>query len=311
MTQTVTPVSEIAPETAAEKLTFQEYLFYEGEPDVRYELVRGKLIPMPEASHLHTNIAKFLTYKLQLHFAEANLDLVANSLATGVRTEEASSRIPDVVVCSQSIWEQAIARPGAGVLDFAEKPALVIEIVSTNRRDDYVIKRNEYEAAEIPEYWIVDPQKSRVRIYNLTSEEGYTSVDFGLGEEISSSLFPNLVLSVEEMLSPPIIEVLIKDKEAQSNQFKQQAEAERQRAEEQQQQAEAERQRAEAERQRAEEQQQRAEEQQQRAEAERQRAEEQQQQAEAERQRAEAERQRAEKLAQRLLEMGVNPEEIN
>ena len=269
MTQTVTPVSELAPETAAEKLTFQEYLFYEGEPDVRYELVRGKLIPMPEASHLHTNIAKFLTYKLQLHFAAANLELVANSLATGVRTEEASSRIPDVVVCRQSIWEEVIHRPGAGVLDFAEKPDLVVEIVSTNRRDDYVIKQNEYELAEIPEYWIVDPQKSRVRIYNLTSEEGYSWVDFGRGEEISSSLFPNLVLSVEEMLSPPIVELLIKEKEAQSNQFQQEAEAERQRAE-----------------------------------AERQRAEKQQQ-------RAEAERQRAEKLAQRLLEMGVNPEEID
>ena len=272
MTQTVTPVSEIAPETPTEKqtekLTFQQYLVYEGEPDVHYELVRGKLIPMPEASHLHTNISKFLTYKLQLHFAAENLELVANSLATGVRTEEASSRIPDLVVCRQSIWEEAIQRSGAGVLDFAEKPDLVVEIVSTNRRDDYVIKQNEYEVAEIAEYWIVDPKKKRVRIYSLTSEEGYSWIDFGLGEEISSTRLPNLVLSVEQILSPPIIEVLIKNKEAQFKRFQQRAEAERQRAEEQQQ-----------------------------------RAEEQQQ-------RAEAERQRAEKLAQRLLEMGINPDEI-
>ena len=270
MTQTVMSVAEVAPDRETEKLTFQQYLFYEGEPDVLYELVRGTLIPMPSQSHLHTNIVKFLVHKLQRHFAAENLDLVANPLGTGVRTEQASSRIPDLVVCSQRIWEQVIPRAGAGVLDLSEKPDLVVEIVSTNRRSDYATKRNEYETAEIPEYWIVDPKKSRVRVFtNPTGEEGYSWVDFSLGEQIVSSQFPKLVLSVEEMLSPPLAELLVKEELAQSQEF-----------------------------------QQRAEEQEQRAEAERQRAEEQEQ-------RAEAERQRAEKLAQRLLELGVNPEEID
>ena len=270
MTQTVMSVSEVAPDRTTEKLTFQQYLFYEGEPDVIYELVRGKLIPMSAQSHLHTNIAKFLVYKLQRYFAAENLDLVANPLGTGVRTEQASSRIPDVVVCSQKIWEEVIPRAGAGVLDFSEKPDLVVEIVSTNRRSDYARKRNEYETAEIPEYWIVDPKKSRVRVFtNPTGEEGYSWVDFSVGEQIVSSQFPKLVLSVEEMLSPPLAELLVKEELAQSQEFQQRAEVERQRAE-----------------------------------AERQRAEEQEQ-------RAEAERQRAEKLAQRLLELGVNPEEID
>ncbi len=64
--------------------TFQEYLDYVGEPDVRYELVRGKLLPMAASTHLHTNICKFLLYKFQRYFAAGNLDLVANALATGV-----------------------------------------------------------------------------------------------------------------------------------------------------------------------------------------------------------------------------------
>ena len=46
--------------------------------------------------------------------------------------------------------ESAIAR---ALLDFDEKPIMVVEIVSSNRRDDYVTKRNEYELTEIPEYW--------------------------------------------------------------------------------------------------------------------------------------------------------------
>jgi Uma2 family endonuclease len=261
MTQAVERTTEVAIEQPQEqvqrstepKLTFAEYLAYEGEPDVLYELFRGQLIPMPAQSHLHTNICKFLIYKLQRYFADKNLDLVANSLGTGVRTAENSSRIPDVVVCSQSVWSQVISRPGAGVLDFAEKPILVVEIVSSNRRDDYVIKRSEYEVAEIPEYWIVDPQKKRVRVFvNPTQEEGYSWVDFSEDSSMVSGQFDQLFLSVQELLNPPVVEQLIKEEQAKIKTLEEEAQTERQRAENERQRAETERQRAETERQRAE-----------------------------------------------------------
>ncbi len=83
-----TEVTVDEPQKIEHLLTFQEYLEYVPESDVRYELVKGKLIPMPTSTHLHTNICKFLIYKLQRYFAAENLDLVANALGTGVRTEE-------------------------------------------------------------------------------------------------------------------------------------------------------------------------------------------------------------------------------
>ncbi len=260
MTQAVEKATEVAnqqPQPQAQRstehlLTFQEYLAYEGEPDVLYELFRGQLIPMPAQSHLHTSICKFLIYKLQRYFAEKNLDLVANSLGTGVRTAENSSRIPDVVVCSQSVWKEVISRPGAGVLDFAEKPILVVEIVSSNPRDDYIIKRSEYELAEIPEYWIVDPQKKRVRVFANTQEEGYRWVDFSEDSSMVSEQFDQLELSVQELLNPPVVEQLIKEEQAKIKTLEQEAQTERQRAETERQRAETERQRAETERQRAE-----------------------------------------------------------
>ncbi len=98
MIQAVIPAGEVAinePTEIEHMFTFQEYLEYEGEPDVRYELVRGKLVPMAASTHLHTNICKFLVYKLQRYFAAQNLDLVANALGTGVRTEENTSRIKE------------------------------------------------------------------------------------------------------------------------------------------------------------------------------------------------------------------------
>ena len=217
MSQSVVPAVEEKQLDTSPTLTFEEYRFYQGESDVKYELYKGKLIPMPTATVLHIRICEYLVYQLQRYLAEHNLDLVVKT-GLGVRTDEDKSRIPDVVVCTQSLLEQAAARPGAGILEFDEKPLLVVEVVSENRRDDYVIKRGEYELANVPEYCIVDPKtgKQKIRLFALIEgEEGYTYTDFLPGEEIVSVVFPDLVLSVDEILNPPLVEELVKAEQAQ------------------------------------------------------------------------------------------------
>lgn len=213
MSQSVLPVSETDRVDASPTLTFAEYLVYEGEPDVLYELHRGKLIPMPAATALHASICEFLVYILQRYLAEHNLDLVAKT-NVGVRTEENSSRIPDVIVCTQSLWEQLLARPGAGVFDLEETPVLIVEVVSQNERQDYVTKRAEYENAGVPEYWMADPKSNRTRVRVLTlpeNETAYDQANFVPGQNIVSLQFPDLVLSVDDILSPPLVEDLIKE----------------------------------------------------------------------------------------------------
>src|SRR4028118_2299482 len=217
MSQSVVPaVAETKLDTSP-TLTFEEYRVYQGESDVKYELYKGKLIAMPTATILHIKVCEYLVYQLQRYLVAHNLDLVVKT-GRGVRTDEDKSRIPDVVVCTQSLLEQAAARPGAGILEFDEKPLLVVEVVSENRREDYVIKRGEYELANVPEYVIVDPteNKQRVRVMAfLEGEEGYTYTDFLPGEEMESVVFPDLVLSVDEILNPPLVEELVKTEQAQ------------------------------------------------------------------------------------------------
>jgi Uma2 family endonuclease len=277
MSQSVMPaVAEKKIDTSL-TLTFEEYRVYQGEPDVKYELYNGKLIPMPTATILHIKICEYLVYKLQHYLATHNLDLVVKT-GLGVRTDEDKSRIPDVVVCTQSLLEQAAARPGAGILDFDEKPLLVIEVVSQDRRADYITKRGEYEQANVPEYVIIDPAKNRQRVRVMAFLEGddiYTEVNYLPGEDMVSVVFPNLVLSVDEILCPPLVEELIKAEQAQLQQLQQEAATEHQRAEEQSQ-----------------------------------RAEEQSQRAEEQSQRAEEQSRRAERLAAKLQEFGVDPDSI-
>jgi Uma2 family endonuclease len=214
MSQSMTPTSN-------KTLTFKEYLFYQGKPDVLYELFRGHLIPMATPTILHIRICQFLVYQFQRYFAAQNLSLVA-ATTVGVRTEEDSSRIPDVVVCSQDLWEQAGNRSGAGVLDFNEVPQLVVEVVSENWREDYIRKRAEYALIDISEYWIVDPKKQRIWVLtNPESEEGYIRTEFNLGQEIRSRQFPELILSVEQVLSPSVVEDLIREEQAQRQQLEQ------------------------------------------------------------------------------------------
>jgi Uma2 family endonuclease len=216
MSQSVGPAVEEKKVDPSPTLTFEEYRFYPSKEDVKYELYKGKLIPLATATVLHIKICEYFVYKLQRYLAAHNLDLVVKT-GLGVRTEENSSRIPNVVVCSKSLLEQAGARPGGGILDLAETALLVIEVVSQDRRIDYITKRGEYQLANVPEYVIVDPTENKQRVRVMAFLEGddiYTEVNYLPGEEMESVVFPNLRLSVNEILDPPLVEGLIKAEQA-------------------------------------------------------------------------------------------------
>ncbi|HEY9703353.1 MAG TPA: Uma2 family endonuclease [Allocoleopsis sp.] len=221
---------DILSETA-KKMTFEEYLLYVPSDDFKYELDQGELIQMTAATGLHTAICGFLEYEIQGFLVSQNLPLVGKS-SVGVRTDIASSRIPDVIVCTESLWESLVNRKGAGVLNTGENPELVIEVVSENRATDYMKKRNEYATINIPEYWIVDSQKERVRLLTLEGDEaGYKERDFVKGENVVSLRFPGLVIPVDLILSPPVVENLRREKERQFLQVSQELDLEKQRAE--------------------------------------------------------------------------------
>ncbi|MEG4809987.1 Uma2 family endonuclease [Microcoleus sp. F8-D3] len=224
--------------TSTQKLTFEEYLKYQGESGVCYELYRGNLIEIPTPTAIHIKICQFLVYQFRRFFAAHNLPIVA-MVTTAVRTEENSSRIPDVVICTQSLWEQVCAQPGSAVLDFEEKPLLVIEVTSQNWRDDYIRKRAEYDLIDIPEYWIVDPNQPKIRVCSRPANEGsYSHQEFLPGQQVQSVQFAEFILSVNEVLCPPLVEDLIREEQAQlqqleqqNQQLEQQVNAQRQRAE--------------------------------------------------------------------------------
>ena len=84
---------------------------------------------------------------------------------------------------------------------FQTAPLLIVEVVSPDSiAHDYRYKRSEYAALEVPEYWIVDPLEAKVTL--LLWEEGlYEETIFIGSQAIASSAFPNLSLTVEQILA--------------------------------------------------------------------------------------------------------------
>ncbi len=97
-------------------------------------------------------------------------------------------------------------------VSYGESIPLVVEVVSTNWRDDYLDKAGDYEEIGIPEYWIVEhylglggrrfignPKQPTISIYQLVESE-YQVSQFRKGDRIISPTFPELNLTVQEIL---------------------------------------------------------------------------------------------------------------
>ena len=203
-------------QTLSKVTTFEE--FVAGLPEnsgVRYELHNGNIIEMAQPVGEHEESKGFLTIKLSGIIDRLDLPyLIPNQVI--VRPEDKDSGyFPDVLVlnrqnlANEKLWKkQSILSNGASI-------PLVIEVVSTNWRDDYHLKYADYEEMGIPEYWIVDyaalggrnfignPKQPTISVCNLVDEE-YQISKFRDHERIISQTFPELDLTANQIFQASI-----------------------------------------------------------------------------------------------------------
>ncbi|WP_027401023.1 Uma2 family endonuclease [Aphanizomenon flos-aquae] len=203
-------------QTLSKVTTFEE--FVAGLPEnsgVRYELHNGNIIEMAQPVGEHEESKGFLTIKLSGIIDRLDLPyLIPNQVI--VRPEDKDSGyFPDVLVlnrqnlANEKLWKkQSIISNGASI-------PLVIEVVSTNWRDDYHLKYADYEEMGIPEYWIVDyaalggrnfignPKQPTISVCNLIDEE-YQISKFRDHERIISQTFPELNLTANQIFQASI-----------------------------------------------------------------------------------------------------------
>lgn len=74
-------------------------------------------------------------------------------------------------------------------------PDWIIEIVSpSSRRMDYFIKLFKYRMAGVREYWIVDPEKERVTVYNFEKE---TTDEYSFDMPVPVGIYERFSVTVE------------------------------------------------------------------------------------------------------------------
>ena len=75
-------------------------------------------------------------------------------------------------------------------------PDWIIEIVSSSsRRVDYYKKLFKYRTAGVREYWIVDPEKERVTVYNFEKE---TADEYTFNISVPVGIFDGFSITVEQ-----------------------------------------------------------------------------------------------------------------
>lgn len=179
------------------ELTFEEYLAYDDGTDTRYELVDGRLVPMNPPRGRHVKVTKRLSLKLDEAIEQQAVPWIC-LWDVGVRTKKKMVRIPDLVVITQA-QEDAIDDISA-VLE--TPPLLIVEVVSPGAESeerDYEDKRQEYQALQVPEYWVVDPIAMKVTVYLFVGKR-YQATEYVGSQPILSATFPALALTAEQVL---------------------------------------------------------------------------------------------------------------
>ena len=120
----------------------------------RAEYSEGVAIVTPPPTFEHQEICQRLREALKSRLGS---DTVV-AVATGwVRPSISWTRIPDLMVLTH-------APAGGDVV--TNPPAVVIEVLSSNRRDDLVAKSVEYHREGAEQYWIVDPRDRVIDVFS-------------------------------------------------------------------------------------------------------------------------------------------------
>ncbi|OON99832.1 MAG: hypothetical protein ATN35_10630 [Epulopiscium sp. Nele67-Bin004] len=117
-------------------------IYYMSLPSMKHNRIMGRLFSLFDSYLRGSNCGVFIELGVHLD-ADNPTDYV----------------VPDVsIICNQKVQDFE---------DFRGIPSLVIEILSTNRSNDKIVKFQKYQQFGIKEYWIIDPKINTIEQYTL------------------------------------------------------------------------------------------------------------------------------------------------
>ena len=164
-------------------------------PDCRVELINGQIFEMSPIDPWPAGVVDWLTYQFTKRLQGLALVRVQNP-ATLDRYSEPQ---PDVMLIEPRADFYRMSHPTP------DETLLVIEVSNTSLRHDLRRKVPLYARRQVSEVWVVNRHADAVDVFRVPTPEGY-DVQFrrGRGESLTPAAFPDVSLSVDELLGPPI-----------------------------------------------------------------------------------------------------------
>ena len=151
--------------------------------DVRAELMDGSIYVMEAPSSRHQILVVEICHQLRTFIETQGGDsmVLASPLHVQPDGDDRTILQPDVmVVCDRG----KITREGV-----CGAPDLVMEITSASTKSrDMVLKLHKYLSAGVREYWVIDPEKKRIMVYDLTDKDADLSL-YGFDDTVPVGLF--------------------------------------------------------------------------------------------------------------------------
>ena len=161
------------------------YSLPEGE---RAELIDGQIYFMAPPNTHHQRIVSELHYQIKDYLNRNNgeCEVFPAPFAVFLNDNERNYVEPDIsVICDKN----KISDKGCH-----GAPDWVIEIVSPSTKQmDYYKKLFKYRTAGVREYWVVDPERKLVTVYNFERD---TMEEYPFGEEVPAGIYEGFSVKV-------------------------------------------------------------------------------------------------------------------
>ena len=157
----------------------------------RAELIDGQIYYMAPPSRKHQKILLSLSRVISDYIDKNNgaceVDIAPFSVF--LNENEKNYVEPDIsIICDQNKLND---KGCVGAPDW------IIEIVSpSSKRMDYMIKLFKYRTAGVREYWIVDPDKDRITLYNFEKDD---IAEFSFADDIPVSIYPDFSINLSKL----------------------------------------------------------------------------------------------------------------
>ena len=194
-------------------LTFDEFIdWYPENSENRYELHNGAIVQIPKATGEHSEVVGFLVAELNFEIRRLGLPYFVPKECVVKADNELSGYEPDAIVLDRQGTDSEPRWKKESIITMGSSVRLIVEVVSTNWRDDYGYKLVDYEALGISEYWIADylglggrryignPKQPTFSVYQLVDGE-YQVSQFRGSDRVVSPTFGQLNLSVQQIFS--------------------------------------------------------------------------------------------------------------